>query len=117
MDTADFLLCMNMVVDALCLAGIVTGISVTALASPEGAYLADHFGFTCSGFLAAADASDPVRLHSYTETIHRLAARKWGSLSDDKLRRLVLAIVTQCETHGRSDFESTAREVIARSGW
>ena len=106
---------MNIVVGASCLLGIAV-VAAMARASPEGEYLVNHYGFTCSGFLAAADAKDPVRLHTYTDTINRLASQKWGSLSNDRLRQVILAIVEQCQSRGRADFESTARQVIARSG-
>lgn len=105
---------------AVCFAGMVFAMPVVGLAEPEqehryGSYLADRFGSTCLGFVNAADASDGVRLQPYTNMIKRLIAEKWGMLPDDKVSRVVLNIVTQCEAQGRSDFESTAKRVISRS--
>jgi hypothetical protein len=84
--------------------------------SDSGSFLANHYGSTCSGFIDAADTSDPVKLQSYNDTIVRLVRQKWGSLSNDKLRRLVRQLMIQCERNARSDFETTAKQVIARSG-
>ena len=84
--------------------------------SDSGSFLANHYGLTCSEFIDAADTSDPVKLQFYKNTIIRLVRQKWGSLSNDKLRRLVRQLVVQCEANGRSDFETTAKQEIARSG-
>ena len=84
--------------------------------SDSGSFLANRYGLTCSGFIDAADKSDPVKLQSYRNTIVRLVQQKWGSLSDDKLRRLVRELVIHCEANSRSDFETAAKRVIARSG-
>ena len=84
--------------------------------SDLGSFLANHYGLTCSGFIDAADASDPVKLESYKGTIIRLVRQKWRTLSNDKLRGLMRDLVAKCKANGRSDFETTAKEVIARSG-
>jgi hypothetical protein len=116
----DLSLCMNIRVGAACAAGMIVATTITALARPVegsgyGAYLADRFGSTCASFLAAADATDRVRLKAYADTINRLVAQKWGSVTTERLHRVVLAIVTECGAQERSEFESTARNVIARS--
>jgi hypothetical protein len=90
--------------------------SSSSQGSDSGSFLANRYGSTCSGFIDAADTSDPVKLQSYKNTIIRLVQQKWGSLSDDKLRRLVRKLVIHCEVNGRSDFETAAKRVIARSG-
>jgi hypothetical protein len=88
----------------------------SSYSSDSGSFLANHFGSTCSEFIDAADTSDPVKLQLFKNTIIRLVRQKWGSWSNDKLRRLVLQLVVQCEENRRSDFETTAKQVIARSG-
>jgi hypothetical protein len=116
----DLFPCMSIPVGAACGAGMIVATSIIASARPVegsgyGAYLADRFGSTCASFLAAADATDRVRLQPYADTINRLVAQKWGSVTTERLHRVVLAIVTECGAQVRSEFESTARNVIARS--
>jgi hypothetical protein len=81
-----------------------------------GSFLANHYGMTCSAFIDAADTSDPIKLQSYKDIIVRLVRQKWGSLPNDKLSRLVRQLVVECEGNGRSDFETTAKHVVARFG-
>ena len=104
----------------MCCVGLTAAMLATAFARPEqppsyGSYLADHFGSTCWSFLSAADTRDAVRLRLYGDLIDRLITEKWGALTSGKSKRLVLDIVTECEAHGGSDFESIAKQVIARS--
>jgi hypothetical protein len=107
---------------AACLAATIAALPTIAPAQlPQGAagygaYLADRFGSTCSGFVDAANTVDAVRLQLYASTIKRLAAQKWGAVAPDRLRRVLFEIVSHCEAHRRSDFESAANAVIARSG-
>ena len=61
--------------------------------------------------LAAADA---VRFQAYKDALGRLIERKWGSIPQERLRHLVYELVTHCEAHGAADFETAAKQVIAR---
>jgi hypothetical protein len=116
----NLLVIMSNLLTAGCLAVIVGAISTASAQSQQGsgtgAYLADGYGMTCSGFVHATDAADAVRLQPSKDVLGHLIERKWGSVSREKLRRLEWELVTQCERHGRTDFETTATQVIARSG-
>ena len=105
---------------ATCLAAMIAALPVLVSAKPTedpsyGSYLADRFGSTCQGFVSAADAQDAVRLRPYGNLINRLITQKWGALPDSKLKRVILNVVVECEAHGGSDFESIAKQAIARS--
>ena len=110
---------MNHLLTASCLAVVAAASANAASAqnqrgSGAGAYLADRYGMTCSGFIHAADAADAVRLQAYKDALRRLIEGKWSSIPRERLRHLVHELVTHCETHGAANFETAAKQVIAR---